>query len=171
MTCARTFIGSLFEETKLFKEGKNIVLDGAIDLYAFKRQMNYFPNAKMIIVDRDPRDMYADLLTGQFIIGQELSKTHDWKIYVRYFKHNRPSEEVLQAENVLQLHFEDLVLHYDMTVKRIMDFLGLEEKDHVNSKKFFDPAISKKKVGLWKTKLNEEEKAGLAKELAEYLNQ
>ena len=51
---------------------------------------------------------------------------------------------------MLRIRFEDLVLKYDHTLKKIYDFLGENKETHVNKKRHFDPLLSSKNIGLWK---------------------
>ena len=42
----------------------------------------------------------------------------------------------------MRVQFEDLIYNYDSTIKGIEKFVGPILGTHVNSKKYFDPAIS-----------------------------
>lgn len=46
--------------------------------------------------------------------------------------------------------FEDLVLDYDNTIPKVIEFLGLKKENHVAPKTQFRPEYSKKNIGLYK---------------------
>ena len=50
----------------------------------------------------------------------------------------------------MTLRFEDLVLDYDRSVKKIEEFVGLSPERHDRPRSAFDPARSKANIGLWK---------------------
>ena len=66
----------------------NLILDQAIPTTNAKYHENYFSNSKIIIVDRDPRDIFADLLRSGGLIGQELAKLDIQSVnkYVKWHK-------------------------------------------------------------------------------------
>lgn len=122
----------------LNKENKEyLVLDQLIPPLNVKKYMKYFDNIKIIIVDRDPRDLY--------VLNKEFWK-EGWiptniEIYIQWYKLLRENKE--HHENILHLKFEDLVYKYEETLKIIMDFLDENKKNHINKMEFFNPQISK----------------------------
>ena len=120
---------------------------------------HFFNNAKMIIVDRDPRDVYTEMLTEDWIICSELSRTHNTKLFVKWFNAYRP--KVVYPDNTLRVRFEDVVINYSDTVKRIEEFLGLDPKSHINVGMYFQPQISQKNIGKYKKALTMQEQADL----------
>ena len=53
--------------------------------------------------------------------------------------------------NRLLIRFEDIVLKYDETSKKIMDFIGMDASRHIHPKSVFDPALSAVNIGAYKT--------------------
>ena len=53
--------------------------------------------------------------------------------------------------NLLIVNFNDFICNYDMISKRINNFLDLNEKNHVHKYKHFNPNISVKNVGIYKS--------------------
>ncbi|MEY8339332.1 hypothetical protein AALB16_15135 [Lachnospiraceae bacterium 62-35] len=103
-------------------------------------------------IDRDPRDIYIDLLNGKSLIGKELEKSRNPYIYVKWhnaFRTQCKTDSELE-KNVFRIQFEDLVENYSNVVPIIEEFLGLNPNDHKRPKEFFDPDKSKRNVGLWK---------------------
>lgn len=160
------------EKLLLYKIGsdekKNIILDQAISVFNATNEMKFFKNRKLIVVDRDPRDIYTELCRGGFLIGDQMMKSRDPMMYVSW--HNgwrRNREQLYGNDDILQLKFEDIILNYDQTVKIIEKFLKLDERDHVDIGKYLDVSKSKKNIGIWKDFLNNEE----IKVFDEYLKQ
>lgn len=145
-TATQSFINNLFSG---YDDDEFIVLDHhPLPIqYADKLNLYFGGNAKMIVVDRDPRGIYYDLVSHNNRLGQELAKNQDWKLYCEWHKQLR--RKLPQNENILYLKFEDLVFEYDKHEKIIADFLGLDINDHIGKFKYFDPQISKKNINLW----------------------
>ncbi len=78
------------------------------------------------------------------------------------------SKRSLKSKDVLKIQFEDLILHYDETIKIICDFLGEEKFIHVDMKKHLIPENSKKNIGLWKNFENKKIIKKIHDELREY---
>lgn len=149
---------------------KYILLDQAIPPQYPEMAQSYFESAKMIIVDRDPRDIYVDLINGKNLIGLELSRKHDVSKYLLWHNAYRQNEKKIKSMvNVKRIYFEELVLNYDETVQSIESFLNLEDKNHINKKKLFEPLVSKKNIGLWKQYPNQKEIQIIEKELSEFI--
>ena len=149
---------------------KNIILDqGVPGPYPFYAE-RYLYNSKVIVIERDPRDVYLDTLTEKAYaghVGHEIRKTHNVKLFVDWYKKNRQFGK--QVGNQLKVQFEDLILNYDEEKKRIFNYLNIEEKDHINKKCFLKPEKSSKNIGLWKSYEYQEEIRFIEKELKDYL--
>jgi hypothetical protein len=72
------------------------------------------------------------------------------------------------SPDILGGQYEDLVLNYDTTVGKILRFLGEEPSDHVEPRKYFDPAASRKNVGSRRNHGNQAEIKAIRQELKEY---
>jgi hypothetical protein len=119
---------------------KKIVLDQLFSATNPTEGFQFFTEAKAIIVDRDPRDLY--IYTN--IIRPEHNRympNNSVYAFVKYYKllHLNFKENFDNA-NVLYIRFEDLIYDYTKTVKTIADFLGL--KSHTNPIKYFNPEVS-----------------------------
>ena len=67
--------------------------------------------------------------------------------------------------------FEQMIYHYDEYVKKVLDFVGISEKNHVQKRKFFDPEKSIKNTKLWeKTDKYADAVAIIEKELPDMLH-
>lgn len=124
-----------------------VVLDQCVPTTNIKRYLNYISDLKVIIVDRDPRDLYIQGTRG----GTHVLP-HDPKLFaMQYIDMRRTEKEELTNPNVMRIQFEDLVYHYNETTHLINEFLGLDEKKHIQKYKYFNPNISVKNTQIWKS--------------------
>ncbi len=99
--------------------------------------MKYFPDAKAIVADRDPRDVFAFLkyVFPGHSYSVPLQDVHE---FCAYFENmHKKIAETLNHPDVLYIHFEDLVYRYEETADRICSFLGLGKPG--NEKRYFNP--------------------------------
>lgn len=99
-------------------------------------------NFKMIIVDRDPRDLF--ILNKYFLHKPPISTAKpyfptDATAFAEEWK--RTVTSFMKTENVMTIHFEDLVYNYEKTVEEIECFLNLEKSSH-RMFSVFDPQKS-----------------------------
>jgi len=100
-------------------------------------------NFKVIVLDRDPRDVY--LLNKYYWHKPPVSTAKpyyptDCKEFCEEWKNTIQKRQ--STEKILYLHFEDMIYRYDETVERVEAFLGLSEKKHVKKKTTFKPDSS-----------------------------
>ncbi|MHB1116091.1 sulfotransferase [Sideroxydans sp.] len=124
-----------------FLPGRNLDLLGA--------------DAKCIVVDRDPRDIYATAITSQVGFNDNLqlyrriAGAHDLDVYIkRYLTYRQNTES--DESRVLRLDFRDLVLNYDESLRKICEFTGLATTQQIHKKLYFDPEKSRSNLDLWK---------------------
>lgn len=107
----------------------------------------FFDDIKVIVVDRDPRDL--------FILENEIYRWgnipyKNVESYCKWFQITRRhrSTEVYDKDKVMFIQFEDLIYNYDLTLKKISFFTGVDLSHHIEKKKQFDPSISIKGTNL-----------------------
>ncbi len=133
----------------------------------YMETLKLIENSKCIVIDRDPRDIFiASLCNGD---NDDIPK--DYKTFVKRFRQQRKQVKFNKGEKsrVLRLQFEDLVLSYDETVKKIMLFLELEAQDHIAKKRYFDPGRSLNNVQSWKRFENKKIMDYIRQHLYEYI--
>lgn len=120
------------------------ISDDNLDLEMYK---DYLGEFKLIAVYRDPRDVYA---TGKIL--NECWIPTDVESFIKWYKyHNSIYVNKKNTENYMILRFEDLVLNYTETTEKILNFLDIDnEKNQIYLKKFFNPNVSIKNVGIYK---------------------
>lgn len=120
-----------------------IVFDQALPPNYPEYSFKFFDQAKAIVVDRDPRDLYiySKLNNINFIPTSSVDK------FIIWYRENLKKEVRTESDLVLQIHFEDLIYNYLETVKRIVNYCNLGK--HREKKVYFNPSISIKNTQLF----------------------
>lgn len=160
----KNYLEQLFK-INVDKKTKYIILDEGDASLNPDRVLKYFNSAKMIIVHRDPRDNFVGALKNNFVfIPSEV------RIFIKWYKCLQEQTSMYSNVNnkVLRIQFEDLVLKYDETLKNILQFLSVKNYKHIHKKKYFNPGISIKNIGIWKDYKNKHEIELIYNNLKEY---
>ena len=143
--------------------------------------LNMLKNSKQIVVLRDPRDIYVSGLNFYNILDEDkalmpkdndgLNKsflaTDDINLFIERFELFSNNIYSCDDSRIYKLHFEDLVINYDETVSRILNFLDLDHSLHKNRKKIFNPSEASYK--LWLDYSKKDEISYLEERLNKYL--
>ena len=166
-----------------------VVTNNAFEPFNPQYSIRFFNNAYSVIVDRDPRDIYASIIKVDetYLPKFETDEGLFSKEYIQELKENmlgvenintfiirqKLYREKMQIQNnnprVLYLNYEDLVLKYDDTIQAIFSKVGIEPDRHTKKKHFFDPAQSVKNVGIWKKMKDSKEIKLIENKLNKYL--
>lgn len=130
-----------------------VMVDQLVSASGFERCTRYFDDLKIILVDRDPRDIF---LSMKYIwkerdeFWDNVQLFCDWYRWAHQMSFPRPT-------NVLRIQFEDLIFHYSMEVDKIEQFIGggVNQAHHTMSKTSFKPEESKQNCRLWERYPNE----------------
>lgn len=152
---------------------KIIVLDQPFEGNNPTQSFPFFDDPYAIVVDRDPRDLYigesykctAKWLTDPFLPRRDPQK------FVEYFKRQRMNIDYSKDnEHVLRIRLEDMIFDYENTIKKIISFLGLSDREHVYKQKYFKPYVSIRGTQLYKkVPGHNEELKIIERELKEFL--
>ena len=139
----RNLINEYDKEDKEF-----IMMDQVVPSSNIERYIRYFDDIKVVVVDRDPRDvfLFEMLKLRGTIVPHDVKQFCEWYKWTRSLDKNKNS---CTNKNIKYIYFEDLIYHYDETVESLIDFVGLDKNNHVNKFKYFKPEISKKNTRLW----------------------
>ena len=134
-------------------------------------------NAKSIIVDRDPRDIYLSAWLSAVGSGSQVGKAvigdsvHDFvKRFLLYRRAIINTNE--ENANVLRLTFESLVKNFDSIRRNLCEFLGLKDIDIDINKSDFNPTVSIDNVSMWEHQTDRNLLSSISfieKELEDYL--
>lgn len=165
----KQYLRRIFENYAASKKINKIVLDQAISPTNINKALRYFDNARLIIVDRDPRDIYATMINNKMFLGvsdNSVYKYIAWHHAVRK-QTVQDSDSIFMQDKVLRLNFEDFFLHYDRTIEHIKEFLDIDFY-HKDKGSKFNPESASDHVGIWKNVLNQKTVFQIEKELNEY---
>ncbi|MDC3350511.1 sulfotransferase [Flavobacteriaceae bacterium] len=179
----RNYLEELFSVINQ-KNAHTFVLNNATEPFFPSKSLDLFHSGKSIIVSRDPRDIFAELYVSNsnsnfipphlkdkrlwdqkesFLLTKNIDKfILQQKIFLNAHKKNNDDNRVLRVR------FEDIVLNYEIEMKNILNFINPPIINHVSPKKYFNPELSKKNIGLWKQMKNSENIKRIELELSEY---
>lgn len=127
-----------------------ILLDQFVPTSNIERYLKFVNDLKVIIVDRDPRDIFIKhTIDKDHVLPKNIEE-----FIINYRESRRITNYGISTKNILFLKFEDLVYKYDDTMLRVNDFLSLNETDHINKYQYFNPSISKNNTRLWEKYTN-----------------
>lgn len=126
---------------------------------------------KVIVLQRDPRDVY--LLNKYYWHSIPISNSKPYyptspKEFIEEWK--RSVSLNLETSRVLVLNFEDLIYNYNSTLEKIEKFLGINKLNHLKKYHFFEPSKSIENTQIyniskeWNTEIKE-----IERELSNYL--
>ncbi len=147
----KAYFHNLFSSI-LGESDRAIVLNNSFEPFFPLNSHKFFSEPKSILVDRDPRDIYVSVLKQGIVQGANVGKAvsgSNVNDFINRFLIYRTGN-VNDHEDILNLSFERLVLDYESSKRMIIKFLGEDESVHIFPKKYFDPTISIKGIGLWR---------------------
>lgn len=152
----------------LNKEGKEYVMvDQLVPPTNIKRYSRYVENLKVILVERDPRDLYIlekYYWHGTVIPYNDVKTFCDWYSWTR----GQAQKKEEDTDNILKIQFEDLVYKADIMIPMLLKFSGIDLCHY--KMEHFRPNESKKNTRLWEKYPNEKENINfIEKELKTYL--
>lgn len=151
--------------------GNRLVLDQAIpaeNILRAEQAFNYFDEIKMIIVDRDPRDIFAQNRKEMVLGKKGLDKAVATKFTKFYRRKREDAKLIANDKRIIKLQFEDFVYNYDEVRSLVLEHLDVKPEQHVAPKRHFNPQLSKENIGLWRSYSHQDEIDIIACELSEY---
>ena len=136
----RTYISDLFSND-LYKN-KYVLVDQLLPAYDIGRYSNYFVDIKTLVIDKDPRDLYAMQIAEK---GVGYIPCDNVDIFIDWYKATREQRYRINTEwknTALFIPFESLVYEYENSLEKIKEFTGLNTDEHIYKKQFFIPEKS-----------------------------
>lgn len=164
--CTKRYLNRLFSVLDPNHKKEYLYLDQLLPPTNIDRYLRYFDSVKVIVVDRDPRDVYVE----NAYYWEETFCPFDVDKFITLFKKQRQFIDVEhESRDILRINFEDAVCNYDDFCKKVNEFLGLSELQHQNPRSKFDPSRSIKNTQWWKKyDVPKEDIDKIEKELKEY---
>lgn len=148
LKCVKKYTDNLFSCVN--KEKKPYVLvDQLVPPSNTMRYTRYLNNIKVVVVDRDPRDIY---ILEKKVWKWGVIPCEDVRDYVEWFKITRKKATSIgdDPEKVLRIKFEDLIYKYDEERKKVLEFVGISLQSKFNQKSQFNPDISINNTAVYK---------------------
>lgn len=142
---------------------KTIVMHNAFEPFYPQRSLRYFDSAKSIIIDRDPRDNFVAQAPYTHLSVSATVFIERYKLYRQIAKKYDEAHP-----DILRIRFEDLVTRYTETKKAIIAHLHEDESIHVLPKKYFNPEVSLKNIGIWRNYFDQDSIALIHDKLREF---
>lgn len=164
----QNYTSSLIDLLDKDNQFEYIALDQLVPPTNLQRYTRYFKDLKVIVVDRDPRDLF---LLNKLYWNEGWIPTQNVEVFIKWFKLLRADENRDKEDNtnIMRIRFEDFIYNYDETLSKITKFMEVDCNLHTQRKKYFNPEISKKNCQLWnKHPGYEKEMNQILEELKEY---
>ncbi|MDB4023276.1 hypothetical protein N9481_04040 [Pelagibacteraceae bacterium] len=145
----KIYTNELFKSIGKNKETKHLHFDQLLPAMNSQRYFNYLDNVKVIIVDRDPRDLYIlneEVWKGDFAMC-DTSNVHQFINWYGNIRQHRVFEK--SNKNTKYINFEDLIYNYEQTINSITKFLEIPRKYHKKKNFFFIPKNSILETKMW----------------------
>ena len=127
------------------KTPEYIMVDQMVPPTNVSRYTRYFNDVKVIVVDRDPRDIYLlEKVRWQWGVIPVATPEE----FVTWFKITRKNKDKDDASKVFRLKFEDLVYNYEETKDKLISFVGVPKERHTRPRSIFNPDISIKNTNM-----------------------
>lgn len=145
-----------------------LLVDQLFPSSCINKCLRYFiDDVKVIVVDRDPRDIYFSNLYvwKEYIVPRDVNLFCDWFRYT----HESNKGESPNPANVVNIQFEDLIYNYQQEIEKIEHFLNLKDSEHKNPFQNFNPRISIHNTHVWNQYNDMTSVHIIENKLAEYL--
>ncbi len=140
--CSKAFIQDYFAMVNR-ENAPVLLLDHLLFPHNAYKLDNYFDDDfRLIIVERDVRDLYVLCKYVWPRLGIKAPYPDTPEAFLSLWNRLRKAEHKIDHPQILRLRFEELIYSYDSTVARIEAFVGLLPSQHLRPKTGFDPAKS-----------------------------
>ncbi len=184
INATRKYINSIISEFDLYAGRHDRVIDSALNAdwvifdqaiwpQACLKALDYFENAKIIVVDRDPRDVYLSVVCAKSNCPVEKRRSYfpkDPESFARHYRMLMENSKFEENPALLRISFEDFNLKHEETSALVRDFLDMDPQDHLIPHAFYKKEVSSTRVGKWRKCSGKEKEAMeiIAKMLPEY---
>ena len=114
--------------------------------FDYERYLQYVPNLKLIVVYRDPRDVYAFAKMKDI----EWIPHMNAEVFVKWCQMMFKPFNIAETGTYYAIRFEELLDDYNNVVGSVENYIGLEASDHFKKGKHLAVSESLKNVGIWK---------------------
>lgn len=153
--CSRAYISKIFSLGKVGCAG--VLINNCFEPFNPIFGMEFFPEARSIVVDRDPRDIYISASNNRIINGVDVGGAvvgGDVNAFIARFLTYRKNISIACSEQLHRTRFENLVLNFDQEIvalKKLIYPLRLDWEKLENS---FNRERSLKNIQQWRLDQN-----------------
>lgn len=144
--CTKRYINELLTEAS--DGADTVMVDQIVPPSNLPRYTRYFDDIKVVVVDRDPRDLY---LLEKMEWKDGVIPYENVESFVKWYRYTRAhrQREIFDPRTTLFVRFEDLLYRYEEETARLRNFLGLNEAEHSRPFTGLVPEQSKKNTRKW----------------------
>lgn len=155
----------------------HVLLNNTCEPFSPECSLRILGDSYSIIVDRDPRDIYAsqinpednfipifELKSGIYKMKKKMTNFDNLYGFIERYKILHENINDIKNSRILRIQFEEFILDHEKTKEKINNFLNFE----INNKSSFNINNSKKNVGVWEKYKDLKEIKIIEKELKKY---
>ena len=157
----QNFIHSFIQDILTHNHKDYFIEDNTWNILFSADLLDLIPNAKIISVIRDPRDVVASLSKQKWMPS---NKTQSAKIYNDLIVEWNEIRRNLNKKSWIEVRLEDMVLEPESQIRKICDFIELPWEDNL-----LEIDLSKSNSGRWKKDFSVEEQRSVIPLLAEHI--
>ncbi len=140
----KKYLESLFNAVNTQKE--ILVFDQLLPANTDESILRFFDDIKLIVVDRDPRDLY---FANKVFWGNRFIPSSNVRAFIKWYKKTR-KRKALNDSRVMYLSFEDLIYNYETASEKLYKFTNVTQQDHTAKKSILVPEKSMTNTLFWK---------------------
>jgi hypothetical protein len=131
---------------KSFDNYSLIINQGIPAMFADDYLKIYPDNSKLVVVDRDPRDIYVSNLENKFW-------PEEVDIFCKIFKTERESFKKQKNKNIFFIQFEEWIKNNELISKNLLNFLNIDSSNKSNLDNYYNSfEFSKSRIKKWQRK-------------------
>lgn len=146
-----SYIRELFEDSyDSNKEG--LLLNNCFEPFDPLRSMKFFPEARAIVVERDPRDIYISASNARTVNGVDVGGAvigGGVETFIDRFLTYRNNVSVASSPKIMRTNFENLILKNSDEIEKLSSFLAPLEIDWSFVRSNFNLENSSKNIRQW----------------------
>ena len=157
----QNFIHCIIQDILTYNHKDYFIEDNTWNILFSTDLLDFIPNAKIISVIRDPRDVVDSFSKQKWMPS---NKAQSAKIYNDLIVEWIKIKSNLEKKYWIEVRLEDIVLEPESQIRKICDFIELPWEDNL-----LKIDLSKSNSGQWKKDFSEEEKRSVIPLLAEHI--
>ena len=168
----KKFVNRYFSMLRGSDTNPNLILNHFLLPHNAFRIPNYFEDDfRLIIVERDPRDVFIiQKRTNDVGIDSSLLPVDNVADFVSFWRRLRDCVKPIQDERIIKIQFEDLIYNYDRTIAFLEKRCNLRPEDHLKKGQILRVEKSIQNTQLFRIDHRwDKEIAYIERELPEYL--